>query len=101
MIKYGSDPKVFPSLKEFWRKSDASKLINDANKDKIITGGHNAYFYIGFYKTRRENIHSIIKIIFYANDIAWLRTQMPYRRFTNIGGLIKGYLLNKLQEVLE
>ena len=45
------DPMIFPTLKEIWKKSDASKINNDAKREKRIRGqGPNVYFYIGFYK---------------------------------------------------
>ena len=33
-MKVGLAPKVFPSLKEFWKKADASKFINDKTSEK-------------------------------------------------------------------
>ena len=70
--------------------------MNDAKRVKRRSGGRNAYFFIGFYKIWRENIHSIIKILHNNNSINWLYTQMPYHRFTNLGRFIKGYFVVKL-----
>ena len=60
LIKPGLSPKAFPSLKEVWKKEDASKFINSAKRENRSGGGRNTYFCVGFSKIRRENIHSII-----------------------------------------
>ena len=47
-IKSGLAPEVFPSLKSFWRKADASTLINDAKGEHRSVTGRNAHFWVGF-----------------------------------------------------
>ena len=48
MIKSGSDPKLFTSLKEFGRKEEASILINDTEQENRGNRGRNPYLCIGF-----------------------------------------------------
>ena len=74
LIKYGLYPKVFMSLKEFWERAGASKLINDANRGNLDSIERNTYFCIGFSNICREKIHSIIKLISDSSSIKWFHT---------------------------
>ena len=60
LIKAGLAPKIFPSLKEIWKKSDTSKLINYTNQENRSGVGRNMYFCFGFSNIWRVNIHIII-----------------------------------------
>ena len=43
--------RIFPTLKEVWKKADTSKLSNDANREKRSEGRERTtYFCIGFSK---------------------------------------------------
>ena len=59
-MKASLDPKIFPSLKQIWMQAGAPKLFNDAEQENRSGGGRNTYFYVGFSKIWRENIHIII-----------------------------------------
>ena len=54
-----------------------------------------------FFKTWREKIHVTVKKLCEYNGINWLPTQMYYHILQNLGELIKGDLLGKLQKGLE
>ena len=97
LIKSGLSLKVFPSLKEVWRISDASRLINESKQENRFSGECNTHFWIGFYDIYRENIQIIIQRICGANGLNWLRTKMSYHMFPNLGDLIQGYLVSKLR----
>ena len=38
LSKAGLDPKIFPTLKEIWKKEDASKLSNGAKRERRSGG---------------------------------------------------------------
>ena len=38
LIKYGISPNLFPTFKEVWKKSDASRLINDGKWEIVVPG---------------------------------------------------------------
>ena len=62
LSKAGLAPKIFPTLKEIWRKMDASKINNDSKRENRSGGWErNTYFCIGFSNIWRENIYNIIK----------------------------------------
>ena len=49
-------------MKEIWKQSDASRLSNDAKREKRSVGQElNTYFCIDFSKIWREKIYNIIK----------------------------------------
>ena len=55
-------PNRFPTLKEIWKKSGASKLSNDAKREnRSGRRGRSGYFCVGFSKIWREKIYNIIK----------------------------------------
>ena len=61
LSKSGLDSKIFPTLKEIWKKLDALKSINDAKWEKRSVGReHNTYVCIGFSKIWREKIYNIV-----------------------------------------
>ena len=53
------------------------------------------YFCRDFYKIWQEKIYNIIINIRDSNGIKWLRTQMSYNRFPNLGELLQGDLVSK------
>ena len=98
LSKAGLDPKIFPTLKEIWKKADTSKLINYAKRENISVGQERTtYFCIGFSKIWRENIYNIIKKLRDSNGIKWLRTRMSYHRFPNLGELLKVDMVSKIR----
>ena len=61
LTKAGVAPKIYLTLNEIWKKADASKLSNDAKREKISGGrGCNTYFYIGFSKIFQEDIYNMV-----------------------------------------
>ena len=51
LSKSGLAPKIYPTLNEIWKKSDALKINNDAKREKRSGGRERTtYFCIGFYK---------------------------------------------------
>ena len=95
LSKAGMSPKVYPTLNKIWKKVDASKMNNDAKRDKRSGGRElSTYFCIGFSKIWRENIYNIIKKICDSNSIKWLCTRMSYHRFSNLGELLQGDLVS-------
>ena len=64
LSKAGLNPKTFLTLKEIWKKVDASKMNNDAKRENRSVGQErNTYFCIGFSKIWKEKIYNIIKKI--------------------------------------
>ena len=74
-------------------------MINTAERDNIHDGGHNAYLCIGFSKIWRK-IHITRKMFCDAKCFKWMRTQISYHRFTNLGELIKVYFASKSRKGL-
>ena len=61
LSKSGLAPKIYQTLWEIRKKSDASKLNNDSKRVKRSGGRERTtYFCIGFSKIRQENIYNII-----------------------------------------
>ena len=84
LSKAGLASKVYATLNEIWKKSDASKLNKDAKREKRSGGKERStYFCIGFSKIWQEKIYNIIKKLRDYNRIKWLSTRMSYRRFPN------------------
>ena len=84
LSKSGLAPKVYPTLNGIWKKTDASKLNNDAKREKRSGGRElSTYLCIGFSKIWQEKIYNIIKKLRYSNGIKWLRTRMSYHRIPN------------------
>ena len=98
LSKAGLAPKIYPTLKEIWKKADALKIKKDAKRKKRSGGREqNLYFCIGFPKIRLEKIYNIIKKLRDSNGIKWLRTRMSYHRFPNLGELLQGDLVSKIR----
>ena len=72
LSKSGLAPKVYPTLNGFWKKADASKMNNDAEREKRSGGQEcSTYFCIEFSKIWREKIYNIIKNLRDSNGIKW------------------------------
>ena len=53
--------KIFPTLKQIWKKSDALKLNNDAKRENKSGGqGRSTYFYIVLSNIWKEKIYNIV-----------------------------------------
>ena len=101
LSKAGLAPKIYPTLQEIWKKVDTSKLSNDAKREKRSGGRERTtYFCIGFSTPWQENIYNIIKKLCDFNGIKWVRTQMSYHRFLNLGELLQGVLVSKTRRNL-
>ena len=99
--KAGLAPKIFLTLKEIRKKEDASKLSNNAKREKRSGGRErNTYFCIGFSKIWWEKIYNIIKKLRDYNGIIWLRLRMSYHRSPNLGELSQGDLVSKIRRDL-
>ena len=48
LIKYGLYLKAFPSLKEFWKKADASKFINGSKRENRSGGERITFLCLDF-----------------------------------------------------
>ena len=102
LSKAGLDPKIYPALKEIWKKSGASKLNNDARREKRSGGKeHTTYFCIGFSKIWQEKIYNIIKKLRDSNGIKWLHTWMSYHKFPNLWELLQGDMVSKIRRNLK
>ena len=61
LSKAGLAPKIYPTLKESWKKADALKMKKDAKREKRSGGRERiTYLCIGFSKIWREKIYNII-----------------------------------------
>ena len=101
LSKAGLAPKIFPTLKEIWKRADASKINNDAKRENISGGKERTnYFCIGLSKIWRERIYNIIKKLCDSKIIKWLRTRMSYHRLPNLGELVKGNMARKIRRNL-
>ena len=49
LSKAGLDPKICPTLKEIWKKADASKLNYDARREKRSGGRERTMYFCIFY----------------------------------------------------
>ena len=62
LSKAGLGIKIYRTLRDIWKKADASKLNNDKKREKRSGGWeHTTYFCIGISKIWREKIYNIIK----------------------------------------
>ena len=62
LSKAGLAHKTYSTLKEIWKKSDASKLNNDTKQERGSGGlERTTYFCTGLSKIWREKIYNIIK----------------------------------------
>ena len=59
------------------------------------------YFCTSFSYICQEKIYNTIKKLRDSNIITWLRNQMPYRIFTDLGKILQGSLVIKLSKGLE
>ena len=95
------DPKIFPTLKEIWKKADASKLSNDAKQETRSEGRERTTkFCKGFSMIWRENIYKFNRKLGDSNGIKLLHTRMSYHIPPNLGELLKLYLVSKVRRVL-
>ena len=70
LSKAGLAPKIYPTLKEIWKKADALKMKKDAKRKKRSGGRERStYFCIGFSKIWRKKIYYIIKKLRDSNGI--------------------------------
>ena len=85
LTKSSLDPKILLTLKDIWKKADASKRNNYVKREYRSGGqGRNTYFCIGFSNIWREKIYNIILKLRDSNSITLLSTGMSYHRFLNL-----------------